>query len=215
MAADFDNRMLMMNARREATIREAKAEVVALQEAAGGEDATLMMVGDLLAEGATPTLLAPVGKTLPAMMAIGGLITGQMELSAQLAKEKETNVGSVVKSTLFGTLAGPIMGAPVRATVAIATAPVIAARALSNKVTKVMAKEGSTSSANKIVGKMERKFDEKIAEGKTRKQTLAETYQELGLKPEEIVDVLAKATWKPIKYVFITLPSRIVQLIFF
>ena len=197
MAADFDNRMLMMNARREATIKEAQAGVVALQEAAGGEDATSMIVGDLLAEVATPTLLAPIGKSIPAMMGIGGLVTGQMELSAQLAMEKEKDLGSVGKSTLFGALAGPLFGAPVRTTVAIATAPVKAARYLSNKVTKVMAKEGSTKSANKIVGKMERKFDEKIAEGKTRKQTLSETYQELGLKPEEVVDVLAKATWKP------------------
>lgn len=195
--AGFDRRMEIINEKAEqGVLSDGEHALTDAAQRVAGVDATSAMIGSLGKELLTPTIALPIGKSLPAMSAIGGAVAGQMEGSRQLAGETEKDLGSLVKATLFGAVASPVIGAPLRTAGAVLTTPVKIVRAV-NKAVKSPPTINSTKRANRVVAKLERKFEEKVAEGLSEEQILIQSKNELGITDEKMVEVLARASRQP------------------
>ena len=195
--ANFDKRMEIINEKaKQGVLSDGEHALTEAAQRVAGVDATSAMIGSLGKELLTPTIALPIGKSLPAMAAIGGVVAGQMEGSRQLAGETEKDLGNLAKATLFGAVASPVIGAPLRTAGVVLTTPVKIVRAI-NKAVKSPPTINSTKRANRVVAKLERKFEEKVAEGLSEEQILIQSKNDLGITDEKMVEVLARASRQP------------------
>ena len=178
----------------------------AAQEVAG-VDPTMGFVGTLVKKTLTPTVLAPIGKSIPAMMGLGGLVLGQMEAAEQLSGGKERNLANVAKYTAAGSMFGPFLGAPIRTTKGIVTSPLkakqVTQKAIKRMINKSNAKKlgpdkaNRVSAANNIAVKIQREMDEQIVKGVPQGQTLQAAQNALEMTDQQVLDALFTATVKP------------------
>ena len=209
--ASYGTRMEILKAERAAGIKDEHALTYSVQEEAG-EDATAAVIGAVSKELSTPTVLAPLGRTLKQTAGLGAAVAGQLEASRQAVGDKEFDPLAIGTEAAKGAGLSLLLGAPIRTAAAVSKGvyqPTKAAikasqNATENLANKVLTRkalkkpeEGATAAANKLIIKMEQKFDEKVIAGVPKKDIAAQTQAELGLNPEQVLTVLANGTRTP------------------
>lgn len=172
LTASYEERKEMIQERSKEDLLEKYADVIDFQEETGGSTSAqlLGMVGKTLA---SPTTLAPVGKTLTAATVIGGLIGLQHTASEQVV-EGELDVAGLAKGAGVG-LAG---GAAANRLEALGRSW-MASRA---------AKKSSEAAANKAAT-LNDEIMNGMVDGLDQKQAVARAKQRLALSDADVLEV--------------------------
>jgi hypothetical protein len=178
-----------------------------------GEDETMKAAGTIMSEIADPLLIPTVivsgGGTVPLILAGGGY--GLASEGSRQMVEDEFRANELAESFAYGTLftaafapmqtAGLIYKTAVRAPVKQVEK---GGKKVLNLVNNTKATKGSSTSANKIVEKLEERtayhlFNSKQTNGKpvTNKQAVALAEKDLSLNAKNKIDVLKYADRKP------------------
>ena len=200
---DYEQRKEYLANRREFLGKLDNIDTILYQEDAG-KSASASILGTLTGALATPTTVVPFGKTKVAQAATGAAIGAETAAAKQLVEGEFDPVEFGVMTTI-GAVAPAATEAVVKGAASVTRKGVEAVKEAENRTrvtaARLMGKQATPRSqkkADKLVDKLEQEYAKGVVEGLDEKAIVAKANETLGLRTDDLDDVLVHASRQPV-----------------